>query len=125
MRRETLLPFGRAYDVARRPMLDERQRHERAHWMSEIEVRTVDAERLVSRFHVRVTDDDGSATEHDVTLSALDHERLGAGYPDPDAFVHACFGFLLAREPKGSILRSFDVRQIATYFPEFEAEITR
>ena len=32
--------------------------------------------------------------------------------------------FLLEREPKESILRSFDVSQIATYFPEFEAEIT-
>jgi len=35
------------------------------------------------------------------------------------------FVFLLAREPKGSILRSFDMSQIATHFPEFEAEITR
>jgi hypothetical protein len=94
------------------------------HRMSEIEVRTVDVERLASRFHVRVTDDDGSATEHDVSLSAADHARLGAGYP-ADAFIHACFAFLLEREPKGSILQAFDVSQIATYFPEFEAEITR
>jgi hypothetical protein len=93
--------------------------------MSEIAVTTVDVERLASRFDVRVTDDDGSATEHDVTLSSADHERLGARYPDPEAFIYACFVFLLAREPKGSILRSFDVSQIATYFPEFEAEITR
>ena len=93
--------------------------------MSEIEVTTVDVERLASRFGVRVTDDDGSATKHDITLSSADHERLGTGYPDPEAFIHACFGFLLAREPKESILRSFDVSQIVTYFPEFEAEITR
>lgn len=93
--------------------------------MPDIEVRTVDVERLASRFHVRVTDEDGSATEHDVTLSAVDHERLGTGYPDPDAFIRACFVFLLAREPKGSILRSFDVSEISTYFREFEAEITR
>jgi hypothetical protein len=93
--------------------------------MSEIQVRTVDVERLASRFHVRVTDADGSATEHDVTLSAADHARLGAGYPHPEAFIHACFVFLLAREPKGSILPSFDVSRIPTYFPEFEAEIMR
>jgi hypothetical protein len=93
--------------------------------MSEIEVTTVDVERLASRFDVRVTDDDGSATEHDVTLSSADHERLGTGYPAPEAFIKACFVFLLAREPKESILRSFDVSQIETYFPEFEAEITR
>ena len=93
--------------------------------MSEIAVTTVDVERLASRFDVRVTDDDGSATEHDVALSSADHERLGARYPDPETFIHACFVFLLAREPKGSILRSFDMSQIATHFPEFEAEITR
>jgi hypothetical protein len=93
--------------------------------MSEIDVETVDVERLASRFHLRVTDEDGSATEHDVTLSAVDHERLGAGYPTPEAFIQACFGFLLEREPKTSILRSFDVSQIATYFPEFEATIRR
>ncbi len=48
-----------------------------------------------------------------------------AGYPGPEEFIRACFDFLLEREPKESILRSFDVSQIATYFPEFEAEITR
>jgi hypothetical protein len=91
----------------------------------EIEVSTVDVEQLVSRFRVRVTDDDGSSTEHDVTLSRADHERVGSGYPRPEAFIQACFEFLLEREPKASILRSFDISQIATYFPEFEREITR
>ncbi len=93
--------------------------------MTEIEVSTVDVERLASRFHVRVTDDDGSVTEHDVTVSAADHERLGSGYQSPPAFVQACFEFLLEREPKTSILRSFDISQIATYFPGFEREILR
>ncbi len=93
--------------------------------MPEIEVSTIDVERLVARFHVRVTDDDGSATPHDVTLSVADHERLGGGYPSPEALIQACFEFLLEREPKESILGSFDVSQISTYFPEFEREIAR
>ncbi len=93
--------------------------------MPEIEVFTVDVESLGSRFHVRVTDDDGSSTEHDVTLSRADHERLGGGYGSPKAFIQACFEFLLEREAKESILRSFDVCQIATYFPEFDREIVR
>lgn len=92
--------------------------------MPEIEVSRTDVEQFLSRFHVRVTDD-GSTTEHDVTLSRGDHERLGGGYTNPDAFIRACFEFLLAREPKESILRSFDVSQIATYFPEFDREIAR
>jgi hypothetical protein len=91
--------------------------------MPEIEVSTIDVERLVSRFHVRVKDADGSLTEHEVTLSVADHERRGTGYRSPEAFVQACFEFLLERESKESILLSFDVSQIATYFPEFDAEI--
>jgi hypothetical protein len=75
------------------------------------------------RFSVRV-EDGGSSTEHDVSVSAEDLERLG-GNRTPDAFVRDCFAFLLAREPKESILRSFDVSAIGRYFPEFEREIGR
>jgi hypothetical protein len=93
--------------------------------MPVIEVRPIEVEPLVTRFEVQVTDDDGSATEHHVTLSRADHERLGGGYGTPEAFIQACFGFLLQRESKASILRSFDISQIATYFPEFDREILR
>ena len=93
--------------------------------MPEIEVSRTDVEQFMSRFHVRVVDDDGSATEHDVTLSRADHERLANGYPSVEAFVRSCFEFLLDREPKESIFRSFDVSQIATYFPEFDREIAQ
>ncbi|MGZ5214339.1 MAG: hypothetical protein ACXWEJ_05965 [Actinomycetota bacterium] len=93
--------------------------------MYEIEVSRVTEEQPPSRFHVRVADGDGSSTEHDVSLSRSDHKRLGGGYPSPEAFIQACFAFLLQREPKDSILRSFDVSQISTYFPEFDQEILR
>ena len=73
------------------------------------------------RFHVRV-DDEGSSTAHDVTASPADLERLGAGRT-PEAFVRDCFAFLLEREPKESILGSFDVSVIGRYFPEFEETI--
>ena len=36
-----------------------------------------------------------------------------------------CFEFLLAREPKESILPSFEIPVIGRYFPEFEREIRR
>jgi hypothetical protein len=91
---------------------EQRSRH-----LTQIAITTTNVEALVSRFDVRVEDDDGSATEHDVTLSRADHERLGGRFPDPEDFIRACFDFLLERESKGSILRSFDVSQIATYFP--------
>jgi hypothetical protein len=92
--------------------------------MPEIEVLRSDVERILSRFQVAVRD--GSSTsEHEVTLSATDWERLGGGYRSPEELVHASFEFLLAREPKESILASFDLSVIARYFPEFEREIAR
>ena len=92
--------------------------------MPEIEVSRADVEQFMSRFLVRVVDD-GDVSSHVVTLSGADYERLGHGYRSPEAFVRACIEFLLAREPKEQILGTFDVSQIAGYFPEFEAEIGR
>ena len=74
------------------------------------------------RFHVLVDEGD-SKTEHEVTISEVDLERLGPGYGSREAFVRACFEFLLEREPKESILPSFDVSAIGRYFPEFEQVI--
>jgi hypothetical protein len=89
----------------------------------QIEVSRADVEQFLSRFLVRVTDDDGT-TSHVVTLSGADYERLGKGRASPEAFVESCFRFLLERESKEQILDSFDVSQISGYFPEFEREIS-
>ena len=75
-------------------------------------------------FEVRVSEG-GSESRHQVTLSEEDYRRLGEGYGSPDEFVRACFEFLLEREPKESILASFDVSAISRYFPEFEQTIRR
>ena len=58
-------------------------------------------------------------TISDSTLSKL----AGSPGSSPEELIRACFRFLLAREPKESILRSFDVSVIGHYFPEFEREI--
>jgi len=73
------------------------------------------------RFDVTVREGD-AATEHEVTVSEADLERLGAGR-SPEEFVRECLAFLLEHEPKESILSSFDVNVIGRYFPEFEREI--
>ena len=65
----------------------------------------------------------GAPTSHDVLVSAADLARLAPGAEDPDDLVRRSFAFLLAREPKESILREFDVSDIPRYFPEFEREI--
>ena len=88
--------------------------------MAEITVTPVAA----GRFHV-VVRERGSSTEHDVTLSESDFERLGVGRPSPAELVRSCFEFLLERESKESILASFDVSVIGRYFPEFETTIRR
>jgi hypothetical protein len=65
-----------------------------------------------------------SATEHTVGVSATDLERLAAGAAEPSDLVRRSFEFLLEREQKGSILRSFDLPLIGRYFPEYERSIT-
>jgi len=73
--------------------------------------------------HVRVTDEDGSTTEHDVAVSREDLALLASGSTDPIDLVRRSFEFLLEREPKTAILRSFELPEIGRYFPEFERTI--
>jgi len=49
--------------------------------------------------------------------------RLAPGADHPVDLVRRSFEFLLAREPKESILSSFELPVIARYFPEYEREI--
>ena len=74
---------------------------------------------------VGVQDDEGTTTTHEVSLRTETFERLHRQAESPEAFVTRCFEFLLEREPKESILRTFDIDVIATYFPEFPEEIAR
>jgi hypothetical protein len=67
----------------------------------------------------------GTETHHAVTIAAADLARLAPDGEHPDDLVRRSFAFLLAREPKGSILASFDLPVIGRYFPDFEAAITR
>ena len=64
-------------------------------------------------------------THHHVTLRKADYERLSGGKAGPEALVSESFRFLLEREPKESILRSFDLTSISRYFNEYEREIAR
>lgn len=69
--------------------------------------------------------DDPAATNHRVTLTAADLARLAPDATEPTDLVRRSFVFLLAREPRESILRSFELPVINTYFPEYETEIAR
>jgi hypothetical protein len=71
------------------------------------------------RFTVTIGDDDGSSSAHTVGVSDGDWDRFGGGFDTRGDIVEASLGFLLEREPKESILRSFELGDIARYFPEY------
>jgi hypothetical protein len=88
--------------------------------MIEIELKS-DAEPMV--FNVTVSDSAGS-TKHRVTLKRDSYARLTLAHPGtpPDRCVEAAFKFLLERESKTDILKSFDINVINMYYPSFERE---
>jgi len=75
-------------------------------------------------FRVKVREGDGSTT-HTVTVEPAYAGKLAGGAVPPEELVRRSFEFLLEREPKDAILRSFDLSVIARYFPDYEAEIGR
>ena len=68
-------------------------------------------------FRVLVDDGHGTST-HVVTVMPSDVDRYAPGSM-PEELVEAAFAFLLAREPKESILARFELPVIERYFPEF------
>jgi hypothetical protein len=82
---------------------------------------TIEVTRAGDAFDVCVREGE-SETRHRVTLSPEDRARLAPG-ATPEALLAAAFRFLLAREPKESILERFDLSVISRYFPEFETKI--
>jgi hypothetical protein len=73
---------------------------------------------------VTVTDR-GAGREFEVGVTEGELARFAPGAADPTNLVRRSFEFLLAREPKESILRSFGLSTIVRYFPEYEREIHR
>ena len=62
---------------------------------------------------------------HTVNVRTGDLERLDPTATEPSDLVRRSFEFLLRREPKESILASFDLTMISRYFPDYETEISR
>lgn len=65
------------------------------------------------------------ATHHHVSVSGSTLANLAPEASEPTRLVEASFAFLLEREPRESILRSFDLPLIGRYFPEYPDEIVR
>ena len=77
-----------------------------------------------SEFKVRLIEGT-SETTHRVTLKQDYYRRLSGGKIEPNELIRRSFEFLLAREPKESILPQFDLPLIGRYFPEYERELKR
>lgn len=91
--------------------------------MAEIQVESTERDDSYE-FQVTVREG-GSRTQHRVTLEKTDYRQLVGEETSPEALVEESFRFLLEREPKESILRSFDLLVIGRYFPEYQREIAR
>ncbi len=72
-----------------------------------------------------VVADGRSKTTHRVTVPEDLYQRLTSGNISRAQCVKAAFRFLLDRESKESILRSFDLPLISNYFSEFESQFSK
>jgi hypothetical protein len=73
---------------------------------------------------VRVEDTGRRVSEHEVTVTTTDKERLAPASTVED-LVTRSFEFLLEREPPTSILRTFALPDIERYFPDYPRAIRR
>lgn len=86
--------------------------------MTDIQVRV---EKQPDGWEAKVTVQEGSsASEHTVSLEEKYYQKLSGGQYDPKQIIETSFEFLLAREPKESILGRFDLPVIGRYFREYE-----
>ena len=63
-------------------------------------------------------------SQHLVTLDDAHYQFLTQGRISKEDLIRKSFQFLLERESKESILRSFNLQVIKRYFPEYEEEIS-
>jgi hypothetical protein len=73
-------------------------------------------------FRVEVAAGDVTTT-HAVSVPAGLAARLGGEGTSDEHLVEESFRYLLEREPNTSILRTFSIDQIGTYFPKWPSEI--
>lgn len=67
----------------------------------------------------------GDTNRYTVTVDRSHWEQLTGGRVEAGVLVEKSFVFLLQRESKNSILRTFNLRVISRYFPEYETEIKK
>lgn len=76
------------------------------------------------RYRVEIRGSGGTTTRAVEVPHGLARE-LGWGHAPEADLVRASFELLLEREPPESILRSFSLDVIGTYFPDYRSEMRR
>ncbi|MEE9238958.1 MAG: hypothetical protein V3U58_05280 [Thermodesulfobacteriota bacterium] len=90
--------------------------------MANIVVQELNSDKDSIVYRVEVIEED-SKTTHKVELNRDDYQNFTDGKIAPEELVQCSFEYLLDREPKESILSSFNVSVISHYFPEYAREI--
>ena len=67
----------------------------------------------------QVTVNAKNPTSHNVSLTDDTHQNLTNGKVSKKKLIEFSFKFLLEREPNTSILSSFELSVISSYFPEY------
>ena len=68
--------------------------------------------------------DDPDATTHDVSVDRATLDDMAPGV-SPEELVRVSFEFLLEREPRQSIMRSFELPIIGRFFGDYRDEMER
>lgn len=90
--------------------------------MANIVVQELNSDKDSIVYRVEVIEED-SKTTHKVELNRDDYQNFTDGKITPEELVQCSFEYLLDREPKESILSSFNVSVISHYFPEYARDI--
>lgn len=83
---------------------------------------TEDEERWVFR---ATLDEDRGRSVHRITLGRRDYERLGSRAESPEDFIRMCLDLLLRHESQDALMAEMDLRQMISYYPDFEDEVRR
>lgn len=90
--------------------------------MPEVEIVEKEKNRQSIIFDVTVSDQDAT-THHVVTLDLAYYRELTQDKVSPEELVLCSFFFLFEKEDRENILRTFNIRDIAKYFPDYENAI--
>lgn len=68
-------------------------------------------------------DEGGSSSNHTAEVSKAYYHKLTSGLHPPEVLFEKSFEFLLAKEPKESIMGRFNLTVINRYFGDYESAI--